>query len=323
MKDRPVAAHQASTTIPLLCLMGVVVLLTSVTLVIKYVFQHSDVQPMGMASVRVGIGFVLLCAMTLLWDWRGLLTLSFRDIVQLTLVGTLGVLSYAVAASGLMRTSVTHYVLIYSLLPSTTAVASVLIGREWFSTAKMVGVALSLAGCLIAVSGEGQTFEAIVGIGDALVLLFTIMMSAHIVCSAGIVKRFGAMVANTVMFGSSALILFAGSWQWSEPRQGHLTLFVLGGVVYVGIATAGVFVLRYRALQALPPTTVGTYHNLIPICTIVAAAVFLGESVGLVTIAGSGMVVTGAELVRRAHFPKWLFDPAFAKRIAVTLKPSR
>ncbi len=131
------------------------------------------------------------------------------------------------------------------------------------------------------------------------------------------------MVANTVMFGSSALILFAGSWQWPEPRQGHLTFLVLGGVIYVGIATALVFVLRYRALQALPPATVGTYHNLVPICTIVAAALFFSESVGLVTVAGSGMVLAGAELVRRAHFPKWLSDAAFPKRIAVTPKPSR
>ena len=320
------APAASMTSIPLLCLLGVVLLLTSVTLVIKYVFQHSDVQPMNLASVRVGIGFVLLLAMTLVWDWRGLLSLSIRDIAKLTIVGLLGVFSYTVAASGLMRTTVTHYVLIYSLLPSTTALFSVLMGRESLSMTKVAGITLSLAGCLIAVSGEAVTFEVAAGIGDALVLLFTMMMSAHIVCSARIVKRFGVMVANTVMFGSSSLLLFAGSWQWTDPKHEQMSFLLLCGVVYVGVATAGVFLLRYRALQALPPATVGTYHNLIPICTILSAGIFLGESVGLVTLAGSGMVVTGAELVRRAGIPDWIATPPFFKwawRLAVNARPSR
>lgn len=323
-RDHSSPARQSP--VPLLCLLGVVMLLTSVTLVIKYVFQHSDVLPMSLASVRVAIGFVLLCAMTLLWDWRGLLSLTLRDLAKLTVVGILGVFSYFVAACGLMRTSVTHYAIIYSLLPSITALLSVLMGKEYLSTIKVAGIALSLAGCLIAVSGEAMTFDAAVGIGDALILLFTVMMSGHIVYSAGIVKRFGIMVANTVMFGTSALILFVGSWQWIEPKHAELPLFVSLGVVYVGIATAGVFLLRYRALQALPPATVGTYHNLIPICTILSAGVLLGESLGLATLIGSGTVVAGAELVRRAQLPHWFATPPLFKwawRAAVSLMPSR
>lgn len=314
------------TTTPVLCLLGVVFLLTSVTLVIKYVFQHSDVQPMNLASVRVAIGFVLLSAMTLLWDWRGLLSLTPGDVMKLTLVRILGVFSYAIAACGLMHTSVTHYAVIYSLLPSMTATLSVLMGREQLGATKVAGITMSLAGCLIAISGETMAFETAVGVGDALVLLFTLMMSAHIVYSAGIVKRFGVMVANTVMFGTSALVLFAGSWQWVEPQHADLSPLVILSVVYIGIATAGVFLLRYRALQALPPATVGTYHNLIPICTILSAGLFLGEPIGLATIIGSGTVVAGAELVRRAQLPQWVVTPPLIKwacRLAISARPSR
>jgi hypothetical protein len=103
-----------SSVAPLLCLLGVVVLLSSVTLIIKYVFQHSDVQPLGLAQIRVTIGFIFLAAVTLVWDCRGLLSLGASDLVRLTLVGFLGVFSYAIAACGLMYTSVTHYALIYS-----------------------------------------------------------------------------------------------------------------------------------------------------------------------------------------------------------------
>src|SRR5215203_1587982 len=141
MTDGRETAHKASVpTVPLLCLLGVVVLLSSVTLVTKYVFQHSPVQAMSLAMIRVSIGFVFLLAITLLWDWRGLVALGVRDMMHLTVVGFLGVFSYAVSAYGLMHTSVTHYALIYSLLPSCTALMSVLLGKERLNSIKLVGI---------------------------------------------------------------------------------------------------------------------------------------------------------------------------------------
>src|SRR5215208_6798052 len=102
MANLPGESHpplkQATPAVPLLCLLGVVLLLSSVTLVIKYVFQHSPVQPMSLAMIRVAIGFVFLFAIALLWDWRGILSLSLYDMVKLSAVGFLGVFSYAVSA---------------------------------------------------------------------------------------------------------------------------------------------------------------------------------------------------------------------------------
>lgn len=303
----------SAPAVPLMCLLGVVVLLSSVTLVIKYVFQHSPVPAMSLAMIRVTIGFVFLCAITLLWDWRGLLSLGFRDITQLTVVGFLGVFSYAVSAYGLMHTSVTHYALVYSLLPSTTAIMSIGLGKERLNAIKMAGVALSFVGCVVAVIGEGSSLDLRIYAGDGFVLLFTVMMSAHIVFSAGIVKRFGVMVSNTVMFGSSACLLSASSWQLAQPRHEDLSPVIVLAVVYVGFATAGVFILRCRSLQSLPPATVGTFHNFIPIATILLAYLVLDEAIGVQTFIGAAAVVAGAELVRRGQLPPWVKTLSFGR----------
>ena len=50
----------ATAVVPLFCLVGVVLLLSSVTPVIKYVFQHSHLHPIRLASFRVMIGFLFL-----------------------------------------------------------------------------------------------------------------------------------------------------------------------------------------------------------------------------------------------------------------------
>ena len=135
--------------------------------------------------------------------------------------------------------------------------------------------------------------------GDLFVLLFTAMMSAHIVFSSGIVKRFGVMVSNTVMFGSSSLLLLSGAMPWSDSVRTEASPLIMLSVLYVGCATAAVFLLRCRSLQSLSPATVGTYHNLVPVCTVLLAYLCLGEPLGVSTILGGIMVIIGAEIVRR------------------------
>ena len=289
----------ATPVVPLVCLVGVVLLLSSVTPVIKYVFQHSHLHPIRLASFRVMIGFLLLLTITWLWDRRGLMALSAAGLLRLGFMGFLGVFSYTIAAWGLMHTSVVHYALIYGLLPSCTAALSVLSGHDRMTVPKCLGILFSLGGCVVAICFAAPDGEAAVHWGDLFVLLFTVMMSAHIVFSTGIVKRFGVMVSNTVMFGSSSLLLLFGSMPWSEPFQEEASPRIMLSVLYVGCATAAVFLLRCRSLQTLSPATVGTYHNLIPVCTVLLAYVWLGEPLGLSTVVGGIMVILGAEAVRR------------------------
>lgn len=294
-------AGHSTSLVPLACLLGVVVLLSSVTPVIKYVFQHSHVRPIGLASFRVVIGFLLLLAVTWLWDRRGLLSLGATDLLQLGLIGFLGVFSYTIAAWGLMHTSVVHYALIYGLLPSITAGLSFMCGHDRMTVPKCLGILFSLVGCVVALAVAAPQEEAAIQVGDLFVLLFTVMMSAHIVFSSGAVKRFGVMVTNTVMFGSSSLLLTFGSIPWSDSLQedSSPSPLVMLSVVYVGCATAAVFLLRCRSLQSLSPATVGTYHNLIPVCTVLLAYACLNEPLGAGTIVGGLMVLAGAEAVRR------------------------
>ena len=294
-------AGHSTSLVPLACLLGVVVLLSSVTPVIKYVFQHSHVRPIGLASFRVVIGFLLLLAVTWLWDRRGLLSLGATDLLQLGLIGFLGVFSYTIAAWGLMHTSVVHYALIYGLLPSITAGLSFMCGHDRMTVPKCLGILFSLVGCVVALAVAAPQEEAAIQVGDLFVLLFTVMMSAHIVFSAGAVKRFGVMVTNTVMFGSSSLLLTFASIPWSDSLQedSSPSPLVMLSVVYVGCATAAVFLLRCRSLQSLSPATVGTYHNLIPVCTVLLAYACLNEPLGAGTIVGGLMVLVGAEAVRR------------------------
>lgn len=292
-------SNEASQTQPFLYLSCVVLLLSTVPTVTKYVFQHSEVSPVSISCIRVGIGFVFLLAVSLLQDRRGMRGLKWRDVCVLTLLGGLGVGSYVIAAWGIQHTKVTHYILIYSLLSPLTSLLSAALGRSRLSLMKMGGILMAFLGCVSAVSQKGVDLGGEFGFGDFLILLFTVMMAAHIVMSVGVVKRFGALIAHTVMFGSSAIILIMAACVLAEPLHVEPSLSMSASLLYIGGATAAVFLLRSLALQTLAPVTVAVCHNLVPVTAILFAHWYLGETIGVGTFVGGAAILIGVELVRR------------------------
>ena len=140
------------------------------------------------------------------------------------------------------------------------------------------------------------------------------MMAVHLVWSANIVKRFGAMTANTVMFGSSAFLLFLGSLVWARPPTDDFSVSIVSSALYLGVATASIFLLRYLALQSISPSTVAVYQNLTPVCAILFAYLYLGEPIQSNTMVGGGIILLGAEVVRRASQPRSTTTYPWARR---------
>jgi drug/metabolite transporter (DMT)-like permease len=321
--DRSDSKELPSQAVPILCLLGVVALLSSITPVMKYVLQHSGLTFLSIANGRIVIGFLFLMLMTVCLDWKGLRALSISDGARFGALGLLGVGSYVVAAYGLLYTNVTHYALIYSLLPTFTAFFSWCLSKEQVSWSGLAGILLSWAGCLVALTANLEAGPPELGLGDLLVILFTLMMAAHIVLSMHIVRRHGVLTANTAMFGTSAVLVSGCSVALGAPAPTpDLSWNVLSAVLFIGLGTAGVFVLRCRSLQSLPPATVGAYHNLIPVCTIAIAHWSLGEPLTGPTVMGALAVLLGTELVRRKPPCAGVLPAVFPKKKALT-EPSR
>jgi drug/metabolite transporter (DMT)-like permease len=301
--DLPQTQATSSQLVSIMCLLGVVALLSSITPTLKYILQNSGLTFLSIAGGRIIIGFLFLASLTAYLDWKGLRALNIIEGARLGGLGLLGVGSYAVAAYGLMYTNVTHYALIYSLLPTFIALFSWCLSREQLSYFSVLGILLSWTGCLIALGHNFESGTMEFGWGDALVFLFTLMMAAHLVLSMHIVRRHGVLTANTAMFGTSAVMVSGCTVAWGEPvPPTDLPWTVWCAVLFIGLGTASVFLLRYRSLQSMSPATVGAYHNLIPICTIAIAHLALGEPLTPHAITGALSVMLGTELVRRASF---------------------
>ncbi|TAJ09115.1 MAG: DMT family transporter [Nitrospirae bacterium] len=291
-------AEQTQGSSPLLYVTAAVLTLSTITPVMKSVLRQNEIAPFDLVCLRVLIAFSCLVVITLTGPWQELRQMTGSDVVRLTLLGILGVgVAYGFAGWALAYTSVSHYSLIYSLHPTLTALLSLLLRKDRASGVKIAGIALSLCGCLYAIP-EGLHDQA-VGFGDLLVLLFTLSAATCVVLSTGMVKRYGAAAATTVMFGTSLFFLLLGAMFWSIPSRLHVTLSSGLLIAYIGIATAAVFFLRNLSLQFLTPATVGAFHNLVPVFGILMASLFLDEPITANMIIGGAATLAGVELVRR------------------------
>jgi drug/metabolite transporter (DMT)-like permease len=282
-----------------LYLIAAMLMLSSFAPAIKQILLQSGMPALDLTCLRIGVGWVFLFLMAVTWDRYELSLLTRRDVLKLALLGIAGVgLPYAIAVWSLVYTTVTHYVLIYSLTPAITAGLSAALAKERMTGLKSLGIACSVLGCLVAVT-EGLDDATGFARGDALALLFALLIAGFLVGSTQLVKRYGAMTANTVMFGSSFLLLTPLTFVLAPPPPDPLSLPAIGLIVYVGVATAAVFLLRYLALQSLSPSTVGVFHNFVPIVSIGMAALLLGEALDLHTVIGGAGILAGIEMVRR------------------------
>lgn len=315
------AKRLSSQLVPILCLVGVVALLSSITPTMKYVLQHSSLTFLSIASGRIVIGFLFLAGVTAFSDWQGLRSLTLADAARFGVLGLLGVGSYVVAAYGLLYTDVTHYALIYSLLPTFTAFFSWCLSKDHLSGWSVFGIVLSWTGCLVALAPNLEIEDVGFSAGDPLVLLFTFMMAAHLVLSMHVIRRHGVLTANTAMFGITAIFVSGYTVAWGEPPPVDLSGAPWGAVLFVGLGTASVFLLRCRSLQSLTPATVGAYHNFIPICTIAIAHLSLAEPLTPQTMIGALAVLLGTELVRRK--PIWAVVPTGKRLLALSMSPDR
>jgi drug/metabolite transporter (DMT)-like permease len=307
---------------PYVCLLLIVGLLGTVTPVMKSVFATGQVDPVTVAALRTLIAFVVLFPVAACRDHQSIMRLTRRDVIELSVLGVLGIGSYLVAATGLYYTTVTHYVLIYSLLPAWTALFMALLRHRQLTAWTLVGTALSFFGCALAIlARHSEAVGIAMTVGDGLVLLFTIMLALYLVASRDIIKRVGTLTANAVMFGSTALLMFGEAWAWATPPASMLGRSTLLALLYIGVATAAVFLLRAQALKTLAPTTVASFHNLIPVCTLMVADLWLGEPLQGATLGGAALILAGLEVLRRAHMTPHIGPASHAE--PSTLVPCR
>jgi len=259
----------------------------------------AEVSPVTLIAVRFAIGALVLLAIVRQLPPR-------EAWGSLALMGFVGVFVHQMLQSyALTMTSATNTGWLIGVTPIWSAVLAAIFLRERFGFWKIVGLVGGFLGALLVVT-RGDFRPSVLGrpstVGDLLVLISTVNWAVYSVLGHKTIRRLGPRRATSgaMLFGALMLLpFFFVQRGWREiPR---LSAVGWSSLLFLAIACSALgYLFWYGALERLEVSRVAALLYAEPLVTFIAAALFLGERVSGIVIAGGILVIASVLLAQYA-----------------------
>lgn len=258
------------------------------------------VTPIGLISYRFLTAFLVIELLRLFGFIK--IRLKFTYVKSLLLVAIFQpVLYFLFEVYGLARTSSSEAGMMIALIPIFVSILSALILNEKPKVIQVFFIVLSVFGIIyiqVSKSSSGLQFELV-----GFLLLFGAVLSAAVfnITSRNASKVLKAyeltyfmMLIGAIVFNSIYLINLMEENRLGDYLGNLQHIELLGPILYLGVvASIGGFFLVNYALGHLEAHVASIYSNLATIVSIVAGAVFLGETLYYYHYLGSLLIVVG------------------------------
>ena len=274
----------------------------SAAAVTRYLVGNAD--PLTLAILRWGIGFVIVLPVTLLLrskfppraDWPAVVMLG------ICFFGLFFVL-YNVAVG---YTTAARASLALSTLPLQTMVVGALLGIEPLTLRKSLGVAIAMLGVFAALASGLAAAPEGAWRGELIMTGAVLCMAFYSVWSRQFIKRSSALGFLCVGMGAGAAVLIMIGLL--TGRAAVLAAFgapqwIAG--IYLGVGGGALaFILWVLALQRTAPTLVANTMTVNPIAAGLLAAQLVGEPITLNLVFGLVAVFAGIWIATMSGQPK-------------------
>lgn len=205
-------------------------------------------------------------------------------------------LYYLMENIALTYTTASNVGVIVSVNPCFIAVLSSLVFREErLRPTFFLGFALAMAGiCLVSFSGSGVAMDPI---GDLLALLAAVCWAVYSL----LIKHIGSFGFQTLQvtrrvffYGILWMLPAVCAMGFSPDWRSLLQPAIAGNLLYLGLgASALCFVTWGLAVERLGPVKTSVYIYLVPVITVAASALVLGETLTPVSVLGIILTLAG------------------------------
>jgi drug/metabolite transporter (DMT)-like permease len=253
----------------------------------------SDLAPLALAAVRVGLATPILLALA----WRRDRVVPARqDLPILALLGGLGVFANQLLfITGLKYTTATNAAILMPSMPVFTVAAAAALGIEKIGRQRLVGILLSVAGALVLVNPLRFSTDRDAALGNALILGNCLCYSLFLVLQRPVLARlpWRTVIAWSFLFGTLGVLPLA------VPALAALEAAKVPAGTWLGVAYIIVFptVFAYAAstwaVRRSSPALVAAYTTLQPLAAAALAGAFLGERFGWAEGVGFALIVAG------------------------------
>ena len=249
------------------------------------------------------------------------------DLRRLLAVGVLGITGYNLPATiALRHVPAGTAGLLIATEPVWIAVIASAQRRNPPHGRVLAGLCLSGAGAVGLVTDRAQALPSNLSAsfltGAGLILFGAFMWGAYTVAMRPLTHRHGPLASSalTCVLGSLPMIALLPV---AAPAAGSITperALVLAGLA--AGSTVAATVLFIHGVSELGPERAGVFLNVVPVISVAAAAAFLGEPVGTVTLVAGAAVIAGVMLASSAPAPAPTSGEASRTGLAEPAPPS-
>jgi drug/metabolite transporter (DMT)-like permease len=270
----------------------------------------ADLPPILFAFSRFGSAFLV---MLVILRWReGTIGLPRRDILPLMALGLIGFGLYQdLWASALDITTASNSALITAATPVSTVLLAAAVGSDTLSRAKLVGAAIAFAGAVSVVLATHGIGLSGASAGDLMTFAATLCWAVYVAFGSPVLQRHSPLRTATWAIGFGCLgMLPLAVWQATSFDASRVDGRTIALFFYCTLlAAAAANVVMFEAVKVLGPARMVLFQFLMPAFAVVAAAIFLGESIVLGQILGGAIIVAGILVSRLGAHPR-VVEPA-------------
>jgi drug/metabolite transporter (DMT)-like permease len=262
-----------------------------------------DIPPVALAQMRWTFAFLIL----LPFAWpklRGDLPVIRREIGIVLLLSLTGIAAFnTMLYWSLQHTTAINATLMQSSGPLLIGLASWALFRDPLTRIQLTGIAVSLAGVAVIVTGGdlSRLLGMSLNIGDVVIVA---AMAAYAVYSTLLRKRPAiaplSLITITIGIGSAMLLPLTIA-EYLSGR--HFATLGLGGFAAIGYVAIFPSILSYvcfnRGVELIGANRAGPFFHLIPLFGVILAFVFLGERPALYHFLGAVLILGGVALAGR------------------------
>lgn len=275
----------------------------------RVVAQHMSPFPAAFLRFLFASAFLylLLCRATAQegGHWPRLPRALLPGVAFLALTGVF--LYNALFFSGLALIEAGRAAMIVACVPSTVALYSALALRQPTRPLKALGIALSLFGVAVILSGGEplRLFTQGAHLGDLFILGCVAAWAAYSIAGGRVMRQSTPLSAVTWSCILGCALLLPPALATGLPAQAMAADWIIwGNLAFLGVGATGLaFTWYYDGILALGAPRASIFINLVPVFATLMGNVMLGETVGLALALGGLMVLTGVVLANRPARP--------------------
>jgi drug/metabolite transporter (DMT)-like permease len=262
-----------------------------------------EMGPFAAAFSRFLVASIALITLTVVIEGK-LPRLPKRLWLRIMLLGLTGILAYnAFFFAGLKTVSAGRAALIIALNPVAIALGSALWFKETITRIKALGIALSLLGAVVVISGGNplEVLQGRVGPGELMIL-------GCVISWMGFTLIGKTVMADLSPYATTTYACMAGTALLLLPALGNGLLGAVteaSGVTWLAVSYLGIlgsalgFSWYYSGVRQIGPARASVFINLVPIFAIVLAALLLQEQPSPTLLLGGVLVIAGVMLTNR------------------------